>query len=152
MAGENRSRDPHLFFTVAEKLQIAKAIGQAELGTSGEIRLRVERRCPGDPLEHCKELMKPLGIQKTVGRTGVLVYISIEDHQAAVYGDRAIHEVIGDNGWVEICNRMRERFKKDEFCDGVCEAITGIGQVLSRAFPSKEGDVNELPNEPSIED
>ncbi|HEC44974.1 MAG TPA: TPM domain-containing protein, partial [Bacteroides sp.] len=42
---------PSQFFTKEEKDRITSAIREAELNTSGEIRVHIERRCKEDVLD-----------------------------------------------------------------------------------------------------
>lgn len=152
MAIWNRSFIPRLFFTNEEEARITEAIRLAEQGTAGEIRVRIERRCPGEPLEYARDLLHSLGITATKRRTGILIYMSISDRNLAIYGDEAIHNEFGAEGWQKICNQLSARFHNEEFTEGLCEAIRQIGDVLAKAFPSAADDVNELPNEPSYEE
>jgi hypothetical protein len=56
----NRKEVPRLFFSEEEKKRIAHEIEKAELKTSAEIVIRIEKNCPGDPLEHCRNLLESL--------------------------------------------------------------------------------------------
>lgn len=152
MAIWNRSFIPRLFFTNEEEAQITEAIRLAEQGTAGEILVRIERRCPGEPLEYACNLLHSLGITVTKRRTGILIYMSISDRNLAICGDEAIHNEFGTEGWQKICDQLSARFHNEEFTEGLCEAIQQIGDVLTKAFPMDSNDVNELPNEPSYEE
>ena len=46
---------------------------------------------------------------------------------------------------------MIAAFKKNEFTQGICSAISEAGNQLACFFPLKENDKNELSNEISIE-
>ena len=50
---------------------ILQAIQDAELQTSGEIRVHVESHCAGHPIDRAKELFFQLGMQKTAYEIGV---------------------------------------------------------------------------------
>ena len=54
-------RKPHHFFSEKERHRIIAAIRRAEAHTSGEIRLHVEGRCPGDPGQRARLLFTALG-------------------------------------------------------------------------------------------
>lgn len=130
---------------------IVDAIAAAEGGTSGEIRVHIERRSGGDPLARARELFERLGMAGTAQRNGVLIYVAHADHRFAILGDEGIHREVGDRYWTEICGRIEDRFRRHEFGEGIREAIASVGEVLHRAFPGQAGDVNELSNEPSME-
>jgi uncharacterized membrane protein len=148
----NRSFIPRLFFTKEEEALLTETILRVEKETTGEIRIRVERRCPDDPVEHARTLLQTLGLTATRERTGVLIYMSISDRRLAIYGDEAIHQKFGNEGWQAVCDQLSQRFQKEEFVEGLREAILQVGQVLAKAFPARKDDINELPNEPSYEE
>jgi uncharacterized membrane protein len=147
-----REEVPKLFFTKEEQDQIVREVTAAEEKTSAEIVVRLERNCPGDPLTHCRDLLQSLGITQTKSRTGVILYISLEDHKVAIYGDEAVNNIIGQQRWKEICGQIVEGFQTGKPCEALCEAIRSIVEVLAPRLPCKVGDVNELPNELSFQD
>jgi uncharacterized membrane protein len=145
-----RREVPRLFFTKEEQKTILEAIADAESKTSAEIVVRLERNCPGNPLEHCRDLLQTLGITEAPSRAGVIILISLEDHKVAIFGDSAVHPVVGEERWKTICAQLVAGFKKEMPCEALCKAICSIGNLLSVSLPYKEGDVNELPNELSV--
>ena len=52
------------FFTEEQKQAIQKAIANAELNTSGEIRLHVDSKCKGDGLDAAVETFDKLKMQE----------------------------------------------------------------------------------------
>jgi putative membrane protein len=82
----------------------------------------------------------------------VIILISLQDHKAAVFGDQAVDQVIGEKGWTDICDRLVNGLKSGEPCDALCESIKILGDQLSTPLPRKQDDINELPNEPSYSD
>ncbi|MCI0415210.1 TPM domain-containing protein [bacterium] len=145
-----RKEVPRLFFNEEEKKRIISAVEDAEKKTAAEIVVRLEKNCPGDPVERCRELLQSLRITSTRGRTGVIILISFQDHKAAVFGDQAIDQVIGQEGWRNICDQLLKGFKEGKPCDALCEAIQSLAEKLSANFPYTPEDINELPNEPSF--
>jgi len=63
---------PSHFFSSDQKKLITQAIKDAELDTSGEIRVHIERRCKGHVLDRGAYLFEKLGMHKTDKRNGVL--------------------------------------------------------------------------------
>ena len=43
-------------FTLGQKREIVKAVQQAELNTSGEIRVHIENKCKGDVLDRAADV------------------------------------------------------------------------------------------------
>ena len=140
------------FFDEAEEAQILEAIRSAERATSGEIRVHVESRCPGDPMEVARQRFLRLGMANTAARNGVLFYLATRDGRFAVFGDEGIHQCVGDPFWQELRDSMAERFRSDAFARGLEEAIAAVGAHLAAAFPRSADDRNELPDAISWEE
>ena len=147
---QDRGTDPKTFLSDAEANQVVMAVGAAERGTTGEIRVRIDRKCGRPALTTARHLFMRLKMNETVGRNGVLIYLSLADRQFAVYGDDGIDRHVGANGWNAIRDRLAARFKKDEFAPGLADAISEIGKVLARHFPAGKSDRNELSDDLSL--
>ena len=145
-----RQEVPRLFFSKEEQREIKQTISEAEKKTSAEIVVRLERNCPGDPLVHCRDLLETLGITQAKSRSGVIIFISLEDHKVAVFGDIAVHRIFGDEHWQQLCSTIVNGFKEGKPCEAVCDAIIRIGNQLSGPLPHSVDDVNELADDLSL--
>ena len=139
----------HLF-SEAEKKQIVAAIKEAELSTSGEIRLHIENHCKGDVLDRAAELFSILHMHETKLRNGVLFYLAVADHKFAIIGDVGINRKVENHFWGDIKEHMTSRFKNGDLVLGLCEGIRMAGQQLKSHFPALENDVNEIPDDISF--
>jgi len=137
---------PRHFFRFDSE-RIVAAIAAAERRTSGEIRVHVTRHKPDRLEERALRRFHILGMTKTRGRNGVLIYIAPRLRQFRILGDVAIHEKCGDDFWKEVAAAMEEQFRRGEFTAGVVAGVERVGEVLARHFPRKAGDRNELPDE-----
>lgn len=138
------------FFSPKENEQIVSAIREAEIQTSGEIRIFVEGRCKYvDPLDRAAQIFDNLEMEKTELRNGVLFYIAIKDKQLAIFADKGIHEATnGDKYWKDAVKEILSVFSKDSIVKGIITSIQKIGEALKDHFPfDKEVDKNELPDE-----
>ncbi len=138
------------YFTVDQKKYIEAAIKEAELNTSGEIRVHVENRCKGDVLDRATDVFAMLKMHKTELRNGVLFYLALADRQFAVLGDAGINAVVPDNFWEDVKGVMVEHFAKNNLALGLAKGIELAGQKLKEHFPYQKDDVNELPDEISF--
>jgi len=138
------------FFSIGEKEEIKQAIFQAELNTSGEIRVHIENTCSGNVLDRAAFLFKHLGMNKTHLRNGVLIYLSIKNRQFAIIGDKGIHQVVPEKFWDHIKEAVIKDFKEGKFKEGLIAAISETGKHLEKHFPYQKNDVNELSNEISF--
>ncbi len=135
------------FLKKIEKEQIMNAIHDAELRTSGEIRVHVEHCCGSDALRRGQEVFVKLGMANTALHNGVLIYLAVKDHKFAIIGDEGINNALPANFWDETKNQMEQLFRAGRFAEGVCLGVESAGRHLAQYFPRQADDVNELPNE-----
>ncbi len=140
------------FFSKAEDERIVQAIRQAELKSSGEIRVHLEDHCPGgNALDRAAELFEELGMSATAQRNGVLFYLAVQDHRFAVLGDSGINAIVPKGFWDSIKSQMEADFKQKKFTEGLCRAVLEAGRLLATHFPhTGDQDRNELSDELSI--
>ncbi len=138
------------YFTKEEEETIVAAIKNAEMATSGEIRVHIEKYCKINVLDRAAEVFSILEMHKTKQRNGVLFYLAILDKQFAIIGDKGINEKIKDHYWGDVKEHLIARFKNNEFTLGLKEAITMTGQQLKDYFPAHENEENELADEISF--
>ena len=81
-------------FTEDQIKYIEQSIGEAEMNTSGEIRVHIEKRCKEDVLDRASHVFSLLEMQKTELRNGVLFYLATEDKQFAILGDVGINKAV----------------------------------------------------------
>jgi len=142
--------DPAKFLSKEEQQQIVQAIQEAEKETSGEIRLHIEAKCKGDPLDRAKEVFVKLKMHQTALRNGVIVYLAFQDRKFAIWGDKGINEKVPENFWQDVKEVMAEHFRNNKFAEGLIKGITMIGEKLKAFFPYQKDDVNELPDDISF--
>lgn len=130
-----------------EEQEIVKAIAQAELNTSGEIRVHIESGSNQAVLERAKAVFEHLKMDQTAAKNGVLFYIGISNKTFAIIGDQGIDQVVTSDFWNSVKETVIDHFKKGEFKLGLIKGILETGLKLQTHFPYQADDVNELPNE-----
>lgn len=135
------------FFTKEQRDTIEAAIKEAELNTSGEIRVHLEAECKIDVLDRATYWFEKLKMHKTELRNGVLFYLAFRDKKFAILGDVGINIKVQDNFWDAIKADMETNFKAGEFTKGLTSGILACGVQLKTNFPYQSDDVNELPDE-----
>lgn len=140
------------YFTQERKQRIVDAIREAELNTSGEIRVHVDKRCRKDVLDRALHVFKKLKMDKTRQRNGVLLYVAMESRKTAILGDEGVNAVVPPDFWNGIIQKAVDRFANGEYAEGIGEAVTAVGEVLKQHFPYRDDDINELPDEISFGD
>ena len=139
-----------LFFSKEEQQKIVAAIKEAELNTSGEIRVHIENHCKGESLERAAELFYELKMDHTAARNGILFYLAVKDRRFAIIGDEGINRNVEHDFWNDIKDEMTSKFKEGQFTEGLVSGILKCGNKLKQYFPYQENDVNELSDEISF--
>lgn len=129
---------------------IAAAVATAEAGTSAEIRVHLEARCPGDAMPQAVAVFERLGMQRTAARNGVLVYVAVEDRKLAVIGDEGIHQAVGGEYWRRLVDDVLAHMRDGRPREGLAHAVEEIGVALARVFPRRPDDRNELSDRVSL--
>jgi uncharacterized membrane protein len=140
--------NPSEFVAQLDDIAIAKAIGEAELTTSGEIRVFVTDRkvAAEEVMKRAAARFEKLGMTATRERNAVLLYFAPESQRFAIIGDQAIHEKCGQAFWDEVRADMAAQLKEHHFTEAVTRAVHKVAEVLARHFPRQPDDINELPN------
>jgi uncharacterized membrane protein len=136
---------------------IAATVHAAERGTSGEIRVHLERRIPrrrgepaGDALARATHVFHRLQMHTTGERNAVLIYVAVEDRKLAIVGDEGVHARVGEEYWRRVRDAMVERLRGGRPRDAIVHAVTDVGLVLCKFFPPQPGRPNQLGDDVSI--
>jgi putative membrane protein len=83
---------------------------------------------------------------KTLGRTGVLLYVSLREHRADIVADEAIAARVAPEVWGDAMAALIERVREGKPGEGMAEAVRQMGVVLAEHFPRGSENPNELPD------
>lgn len=144
------SKSAQSFFTRDQRDDIKQAIMNAELDTSGEIRVHIDSKCKGEVIDRALQVFKQLKIHETELRNGVLFYLAVQNRKFAVIGDEGINEVVPEDFWERLKADMLDAFREEKFTDGLIDGITRTGEYLKKHFPYQTDDINELSDEISF--
>ncbi|MBM3936589.1 MAG: TPM domain-containing protein [Sphingomonadales bacterium] len=134
-------------FSQADLDRLSECIRQAELQSSGEIRVHLEKHCRGSALNRAKILFHQLGMDRTALQNGVLIYVATHDRKVSILGDEGIHQKVTDQFWnLELANLLEE-FGRGAYLKGMEQVISEVGTKLKTHFPIGDRDHNELSNE-----
>lgn len=86
-------------------------------------------------------------LRNTKDSTGILIYISLYEHQVKVLGDDGISTKLIDTDWKYICDAIIKEFKEKKYTRGFVEGINLSGKLLAQHFPINAEDKDELANE-----
>ncbi len=91
-------------------------------------------------------LFKTGAERRTVGRTGILIYLSLAEHRAEIVADEAITSVTTPETWGEAMSALLVEVKAGRPGEGIAAAVALIGVVLAEHFPKSSNDTNEIPD------
>lgn len=84
--------------------------------------------------------------QKTRGRTGILIYLSVAEHRAEIVADQAIADQVEPEVWGEAMAVLIAEVKAGRPGQGMARAVEEVGKVLIRILPPSADNPNELPD------
>ncbi|HEX3776429.1 MAG TPA: hypothetical protein VHV51_18285 [Polyangiaceae bacterium] len=87
-----------------------------------------------------------LGISRTSGRSGILVYVSLFERRVVVLTDIGLDPVKLEPGWASAIEALETAIKRRDLSE-FQRTLTSFGPLLGRAYPRSADDVNELPDE-----
>jgi uncharacterized membrane protein len=140
------------FLNDDELLRISGRIKEMESATAGEIRVSVKEKKPvfqksksTHALAH-KEFFR-LKMNETRDKTGILIFLILKERKFHILAGEGINKKVPDDTWDIVCKDMQQKFQQGFFCEGILLGIESVGKILSKHFPVKADDTNELSNE-----
>ena len=86
-------------------------------------------------------------LHATRERTGVLIYVSLEEHMAELVADEGIAADLPPETWARPMAALTEGLKRGQPAAGFAAAIGLCADLLAERFPARPGDnPNELPD------
>ncbi len=86
-------------------------------------------------------------INQTVDHTGILIYISLFEHNVRVVADKGINAKVDRELWQEIVGVIIRGIKSKGQAAAIGAAVDRCAEILAAHFPLKPDDRNELGNE-----
>ncbi|MGB8818054.1 MAG: TPM domain-containing protein [Rhizobiaceae bacterium] len=83
-------------------------------------------------------------IHATKARTGVLLFVSVDEHYAEVIADEAINDKVEQAQWDRIVGMLIDSARRRAYANGFLDAIEASGALLAAHFPKSAIDTNEL--------
>ncbi len=84
------------------------------------------------------------GLHVTEGRTGVLIFAALSDHQVEVVADAGIHGKVDQDVWADAVQALAKGMKRGDPAAGFEAAIGLCGGVLAEHFPPRSANPNEI--------
>lgn len=86
-------------------------------------------------------------------RTGVLLFVSLLEHEVLVMADSGIHGAVEQATWDRLAAELAAGIRDGRAADALVEAVGKAGEILERrGVERRADDVNELPDAPRLGD
>ncbi len=93
------------------------------------------------------ELFRTAAQSRTARLTGVLLYLSLDEHRAEIVADEAIASKVSPDVWGEAIAALVDEARHGRIAQGMALAIGKAGLVLAEHCPrDPDGNPNELPD------
>jgi uncharacterized membrane protein len=127
--------------TREQRDRIARAISEAEEGTTGRIAVRVIPDRTIDAFERAKSEFGRIRLHRHPPANAALILVAPNAKRFAVIGDRVLHETVGDAFWIGLVQETEPYFAGGDSVAGIRHAVARIGEVFRIHFSrSVEGE------------
>ena len=129
-------------------LQLAVFAGLVAVLMPRPVRLALVPRSVKHARAHRRAVEQFLAqnLHTTVGRTGVLIFVSVGERFAEILADAAIHAKVPEGEWQAIVADLTEHIGKGQAGDGFVRAIAAVGEHLAKHFPPDADHPHALSN------
>jgi uncharacterized membrane protein len=128
---------PRQFAKHVHHHDIVEAIREAERKTSGQIRVSISPNHVDEPVVAAQVEFIRLGMDKSLEKNGVLIFVAPRSHKFAVIGDEGVHAKCGDEFWRNLADAMSGYFRESEFTPGIIHGVQKAGDLLAEHFPRR---------------
>ncbi|MCA9635515.1 MAG: hypothetical protein KC420_05710 [Myxococcales bacterium] len=90
------------------------------------------------------------GVRLTAERTGILVYVSHLERDAALIGDQGVVTVVPPERWHAAADAIAGAVARGRGSAGIAAEVSALAGLLGPYLPRAEDDINELPDEVNL--
>ncbi|MGV8916141.1 MAG: TPM domain-containing protein [Kaistella sp.] len=135
------------YLTDIQMASLVEAIQTAEDHSTGEIRIHIDSNTEGRNAEIAFEVFRRLCKDQTAEKNAVLFHVNFEQQYLTIIGDEGIHAKVSQTFWDRMHDRLTQEFSKQNYHEGLRNAVLQTGLELKKYFPISGENPNELPNE-----
>jgi len=101
-------------------------------------------RVDEEVFERALRAFRELELDRTRDRTGILILVCLLERRVQILSDSGINARVKPGTWEEVVEALLTRLRNKDLASGLCEAIERCGEILSREFPARTDDTNEI--------
>ncbi|HXQ64151.1 MAG TPA: TPM domain-containing protein [Steroidobacteraceae bacterium] len=137
--------------------RIESAVGAAEAGHAGELRIVIETDLDAwsilsgkTPRQRAIEVFAGFHVWDTELNNGVLLYVLCADRDVEIVADRGFNGLVTPEEWRGVCQAMETEFRAGRWSEGALAGVAAAAKLMGRHFPASGQGVNELPDRPTL--
>jgi putative membrane protein len=130
--------------------RVGAAVEAGERRTSAELVVSIAPFFLGRVWTAARGAFERIGIARTRGRNGVLVFVVPARRQVVVLADEAAHAQLDPAVWRDAASGIAAAFARGDGTAGLVEGIDRLARALGKQFPRERADDNELPDQPDL--
>ncbi|WP_419786061.1 TPM domain-containing protein [Pseudodesulfovibrio sp.] len=86
------------------------------------------------------------GLHRTRDMTGIIIYVSVYERMVQVLADKGINDKVNPEVWQEVVEMVTAGIQSGSPGRALCKGVERCGELITRHFPIKPDDTDELPN------
>lgn len=86
------------------------------------------------------------GLHLTMGRTGILIFVSVAERYVEILADEGIDAQVDPETWQTILDTLIADIRANRVADGFRKAVKNVGDILAEHVPAEDKNPNELPD------
>ncbi len=86
------------------------------------------------------------GLHHTRDLTGIIIYVSVFERSVQVLADKGINDKVDPTVWKEVIETVTNGIRAGRSGEALCQGVTRCGELVTKNFPIKADDTDELPN------
>lgn len=106
------------------------------------------RRRDLEVTQYAKALFFDRGLDRTRGRIGILLLVSLFEHEVVVLADRGVRDRLGPAGLEPVVGAVTAQLRQGRLQDALLDGLARLEEVLAaHGFRAQPGEADELSNE-----
>ncbi len=85
-------------------------------------------------------------LNTAVGRTGVLIFVSVAERYAEIIADAGLREKVEQSAWQQIVDGMTAEIGSGHAGEALINAVNRVGSLMAKHFPAGAADIRRLPD------
>lgn len=132
--------------TAVAALAIGAAAALATVWIAPLARLFLSRaRRQAEALQYAQAMFLDAGLQRTPRRDGILLLVSLFEHEVVVLADRGVRDRVGPAGLDAVVTAVTAALKRGQLKDALLDGLARLEETLAASgFRAQPGEPNEV--------